>query len=428
MKDTRICVVGLGYVGLPLAVEFGKRRHVIGFDIKCKRIEELRKGVDSSHEVSARDLKRADIHFTHQPEDINKANFIIVCVPTPIDSHKNPDLRNVRSASQIIGRHMRRGSVVVFESTVYPGVTEDICVPILEAESGLRCGRDFFIGYSPERINPGDRKHTLPNIVKIVAAGDKRTLNTMARVYGSVVKAGVYKAPSIKTAEAAKVIENIQRDLNIALMNELSLIFERMGLNTRDIIEAAGTKWNFQKYYPGLVGGHCIGVDPYYLTYKAVELGHHPAIILAGRYINDNMYKHVVGMVVRGLSQVGKPLRGARILVMGLAFKENVSDVRNSKVKDVIRGLREYGMAITAFDPLIAAEECSEFGVPVVRRLEDLPARFDCTIVFSPHNVFRKITLRRLKSRMARRPVLVDIKSFYAEDEAKKLGMIYRAM
>ena len=426
MKDIRICVVGLGYVGLPLAVEFGKKRRVIGFDLKCKRIEELQKGMDASREISARDLKKADILFTHYPEDIAQANFIIVCVPTPIDEHKMPDLGHVRSASEIIGRHMRPGSIVVFESTVYPGVTEDICAPILERESGMKCGRDFHIGYSPERINPGDKKHTVSRIVKVVAAGDKRTLETMARVYGRIVKAGVYKAPTIKTAEAAKVIENIQRDLNIALMNELSLIFERMGLNTRDVIEAAGTKWNFQKYYPGLVGGHCIGVDPYYLTYKAIELGHHPEIILAGRYINDNMYKHVVGMVVKGIATAGKPLKGARVLIMGLTFKENVSDIRNSKVKDVIRGLGEYGMEIMGYDPLVALEDQAGFRVPFARRFEDLPNRFDCVIVFSPHSVFRKITLERLKKKMSGRPVLIDIKSFYRGSQAQKLGMIYR--
>jgi UDP-N-acetyl-D-galactosamine dehydrogenase len=415
-------------VGLPLAVEFGKRRRVIGFDVNPRRVVELRRGVDASREVSSTELKRADIYFTHQPEDIGGANFIILCVPTPIDRHKDPDLRHVRSAAETVGRHMRRGSIVVLESTVYPGVTEEICAPILERESGMKCGRDFYIGYSPERINPGDKEHTVSRIVKVVAAQDQSTLNTMARVYGSIVKAGVYKAPSIKTAEAAKVIENIQRDLNIALMNELSLIFERMGLNTREVIETAGTKWNFHKYYPGLVGGHCIGVDPYYLTYKAIELGHHPEVILAGRYINDNMYKHVVGMVVRGLATAGKPLKGARVLIMGLTFKENVSDVRNSKVTEVIRGLREYGMRITGYDPLVAQEDQADFQVPFARRFEDVPNHFDCVIVFSPHSVFRKIALQRLKKKMSGRPLLVDIKSFYREDEARKMGMIYRSL
>lgn len=428
VKDIRICVVGLGYVGLPLAVEFGKQQHVIGFDLKRERIEQLRRGVDVSREVSRRELQRADIYFTYQPEDIAQANFIIVCVPTPIDEHKMPDLSHVRSACQIIGRHMTRGSIVVLESTVYPGVTEEICVPILERESGFKCGRDFHIGYSPERINPGDKEHTVSKIVKVVAAADKAILDIMARVYGSIVKAGVYRAASIKTAEAAKVIENIQRDLNIALMNELSLIFERMGLNTRRVIETAGTKWNFHKYYPGLVGGHCIGVDPYYLTYKALELGHHPAVILAGRYINDNMYKHVVGMVVRGINSAGKPLKGARVLIMGLTFKENVSDIRNSKVKDVIRGLQEYGMVIIGFDPLVNIEDHADFSIPIERRFQNLPNNFDAVIVFSPHNIFRKITLRQLRRKMTDQPVLIDIKAFYSEQLAQRLGMLYRTL
>ncbi|MEW6354863.1 MAG: nucleotide sugar dehydrogenase [Planctomycetota bacterium] len=425
MKKRKICVVGLGYVGLPLVVEFGKRGPAVGFDSNAKRVTDLRKGLDANSEVPALELRRSDILFTTDPNEIGRCNFVIVCVPTPVDKHKIPDLGHVRSASEIVGRHMSKGTIVVFESTVYPGVTEEICAPILERTSELRCGRDFKIGYSPERVNPGDKEHTISRITKVVSGMDKTTLDEVARVYSSIVKAGVYKAPSIKTAEAAKVIENIQRDLNIALMNELSLIFEKLGLRTSEVLAAAATKWNFHRYYPGLVGGHCIGVDPYYLTHKALELGYHPRVILAGREINDNMSRHIVELAVRGLNQAGKVLKTSKALVMGVTFKENVADTRNSKIADVITGLQEFHIKTVAFDPLLAGHEGLEFDAPLATRFEDVGRGYDVVIVGAPHRVFKKIPLGKLKARMRSRPVLVDIRESYDRKQAERLGIAY---
>jgi len=424
MKKRDICVVGLGYVGLPLVVEFGKHGPAMGFDTDERRIAELQKGIDANGELPKREIRQSKIRFTKDPSDIGSRNFVIVCVPTPIDRHKIPDLSHLESASELVGKHMAKGTIVVFESTVYPGVTEEICAPILERASGLTCGRDFKIGYSPERVNPADKEHTIPNIVKVVSGMDKATLNEVARVYSAIVKAGVYKAPSIKTAEAAKVIENIQRDLNIALMNELSLIFERLNLKTSEVLDAAATKWNFHRYYPGLVGGHCIGVDPYYLTHKALELGYHPRVILAGREINDNMSRHVVALAVRGLNQAGKVLKKSKALVMGVTFKENVADTRNSKIGDVITELKASGIKTVAFDPLLEGQEV-HLGAPLLTEFDRVGKGYDVVVVGTPHQAFKRISLRTLKERMKRKPVIVDIREFYEREQAEKLGMTY---
>jgi len=424
-KKHEVCVVGLGYVGLPLVVEFGKQSPAVGFDTDTTRIDELRRCIDRTDELTARQLRASDVSYTSDPHDIAACSFVIVCVPTPIDRHKIPDLGHLESASEIVGRHMAKGTIVVFESTVYPGVTEEVCAPILERESGLTCGRDFKIGYSPERVNPADKEHTIPKITKVVSGMDKATLEEVARVYSTIVEAGVFKARSIKTAEAAKVIENIQRDLNIALMNELSLIFEKLGLNTGEVLDAAATKWNFHPYYPGLVGGHCIGVDPYYLTHKALELGYHPRVILAGREINDTMYRHIVDLAVRGLNQSGKVLKKSKALIMGVTFKENVPDIRNSQIADVIAGLKELGITTLALDPILDKATGRRFGVKLCTTLDEVGKGYDVVIVGAPHKAFGKIPLRELKKRTTRGPVLVDIRGFYGRDEAEKLGFAY---
>jgi UDP-N-acetyl-D-galactosamine dehydrogenase len=354
VEAQKVCVLGLGYVGLPLAVEFAKRHKVIGFDIDAQKIEELRRNYDRMIEVTTEELQSVKMEYTTDPTRMKDAEYIIVAVPTPIDKHNNPDLFLVEEASRMVGRNMARGTTVVFESTVYPGVTEEICLPILEKESGMRCPEDFSIGYSPERVNPGDKEHIIPKVVKIVSGYDERTLDKVAALYGSIVHAGVHRAANIRTAEAAKVIENVQRDLNIALVNELAQIFERMGIRTRDVIEAAGTKWNFHKYTPGLVGGHCIGVDPYYLTQKAQELGYHPEIILAGRRLNDNMHRYVAQRLVRKLNQKGIASANATVLVLGLTFKENCSDPRNSRAKHLISELKSYGYKVLGCDPWLS--------------------------------------------------------------------------
>src|ERR1043165_4959078 len=341
LEQEKIAVIGLGYVGLPVALSFGRKLPTVGFDIRQRRIDELKNGHDETMEVTTEQLKAAEkLELTADPAKLAECTFFIVAVPTPIDSNNRPDLGPMLSASKTIGPHLKKGDVVVFESTVYPGVTEDECGPILDKLSGLKNGEDYFLGYSPERINPGDKEHTFEKIMKVVSGQNAETLERVARVYGSVVTAGVHRAPSIKVAEAAKVIENTQRDLNIALMNELALIFDRMGIRTMDVLEAAGTKWNFLKFSPGLVGGHCIGVDPYYLTYKASELGYNSRVILAGRYINDNMSLYVARRVVRHIINNVSDVKSAKVLVMGATFKENVSDIRNSKVADVVFGWR----------------------------------------------------------------------------------------
>jgi len=430
IKDNlKICVIGLGYVGLPLAIEFAKKGvEVYGFDVKEKRVAELRAGHDSSDEVADADLASAKIEYSFDPAIIKKANFVVVAVPTPVDQAKKPDLSLVESASRVVGENIQKGSVVVYESTVYPGVTEDICLPIIEKYSGLKCGVDWKIGYSPERMNPGDKEHSVDKIIKVVSGMDQDSLEKVAQVYGIVCTAGVFKAANIKTAEAAKVIENIQRDLNIALMNELALIFHRLNINTQEVLEAASTKWNFHKYQPGLVGGHCIGIDPYYLTYRAEEVGYNPEVILAGRRINDSMADYVAELLIKGLTQAGKKIKDAKVLILGLTFKENVRDTRNSKVKDIIKKLQEYGCVVCAYDPLVEKEEAEgRFKVKYLASLNET-SKMDGVILAVLHHEFKAITLEQLKAMMLENPVLVDVKSHFLKQKPQESGFIYRAL
>jgi len=416
-------IVGLGYVGLPLAVSLAKHIKVIGFDINTKRVDELQRGIDRTGETLGGDLTSPNISFSPDPKCLRECRYIVVAVPTPVDDANVPDLSPVIGASQVVGQNLTKGAIVIFESTVYPGVTEDICVPILEKESGLKLG-EFKIGYSPERINPGDHEHTVDKIVKVVSGYDAETLEEVAALYSLVAKS-VFHAANIKTAEAAKVIENIQRDLNIALMNELSIIFSRIGINTDEVLAAAGTKWNFHKYHPGLVGGHCIGVDPYYLTYRAQQLGYHPQVILAGRYINDTMARYVGNLVIKGISAVGKPLKGATVLVMGLTFKENVPDIRNSKIHDTITYLQSFGMNVLACDPLVPADTAHKyFGIENIAF--EKAGKLDCVIVANKHDVFRSITLDDLKKKMTP-PVLIDIKNLFPRKAAEAAGFYYKS-
>ncbi|MGR8920178.1 MAG: nucleotide sugar dehydrogenase [Gammaproteobacteria bacterium] len=387
VHNRKVSVIGLGYVGLPVAVAFGKSERTVGFDINAARIEELVGGHDSTLEVDDEELVSADIHFTSDPADIRAADFHIVAVPTPIDHAKRPDLTPVLRASETLGAQLKAGDIVVFESTVYPGATEEDCVPVLERVSGLTCGKDFFVGYSPERINPGDREHTFTKITKVVSGMNEEICDIVADVYASVVTAGVHKAATIKVAEAAKVIENTQRDLNIALMNELALIFDRMGIDTRDVLAAAGTKWNFLKFDPGLVGGHCIGVDPYYLTHKAAIVGYIPQVILSGRSINDDMGRYVAQQAIRELIEQGGVVKGAVVTVLGFTFKEDVPDLRNTRVIDIVAELESYGVTVQIHDPFASAEEAhEEYGVTLMAADELEPAR---VVVFAvPHREY----------------------------------------
>ncbi len=407
----KIAVIGLGYVGLPVALGFaGKFPGTIGFDINVKRVESLRKGIDKTGECDSQTLNKSAIHFTSNPEDLKSATFFVVAVPTPIDKARLPDLRPVCSATRMLGKVIGKGSVIVYESTVYPGVTEEICGPILEEESGLKQGVDFKLGYSPERINPGDKEHTLQRIIKVVSGEDEETLGRVAAAYGAIVDAGVFRATSIKVAEAAKVIENTQRDLNIALMNELAMIFDRIGINTSDVLAASGTKWNFLKFSPGLVGGHCIGVDPYYLTTKAEEVGYHPEVILAGRRINDNMGKFIAQRVVKLLISTGTYIKGARVGVFGLTFKENVPDLRNSRVPDIINELSEFGMQTFVHDPMADADEAlHEYGLPLTQ-WQDLK-NLDAVIVAVPHSMYKQMQPDQLFASLNSGGVVADVKS-----------------
>ena len=421
-----LAVVGLGYVGLPLAVAFSRHMNVLGFDINAGRIEELRKGHDRTNEVTDEALAAATIEYTCDPADLARAAVIIVAVPTPIDEHRSPDLTPVVGASHTVGRHMPKGCVVVYESTVYPGLTEEICVPILEQESGLAYGTDFTVGYSPERINPGDKVHTLETIKKIVSGSDQATADLLAQVYGSVVKAGIHRASSIKVAEAAKVIENTQRDLNIALMNELAIIFERLGIDTLEVLEAAGTKWNFLPFRPGLVGGHCIGVDPYYLTFKAEEMGFHPEVILAGRRTNDNMGKYVAECLVKRLIKNGNVVSGARVGILGFTFKENVPDLRNTRVVDVIRELKEYNVVPLVHDAEAdPAEAMREYGQELVDldQLRDL----DAVLLAVSHKAYAALTPEDIKARCkdGNKAVLMDVKGFFDPQAMRAAGIDY---
>lgn len=424
-----LCVVGLGYVGLPIAVNFSRHVDVVGFDINEAKIQSLRVGVDVTGEVGAEMLRGSAVRFTADETDLDEAGFFIVAVPTPIDESKIPDLKPLISASALLGRHMKPGAVVVYESTVYPGLTEEVCVPILERESGLVYQKDFKVGYSPERINPGDRVHRLDNIVKIVSGCDEQTRELVAKVYELVVKAGVYRAESIMVAEAAKVIENSQRDINIAFMNELSIIFHKMGIDTQDVLRAAGTKWNFLDFQPGIVGGHCIGIDPYYLTYQAQRLGYHSEVILAGRRINDNMGVYIAGCAVKKLIGLGVPIKGARIGVFGFTFKENCPDVRNTKVIDIVRELEEYQACPVIVDPAADAEAAKAlYGVELTPLERVEKGSLDAVIVAVAHRQFRDYTPEDwagyYRSELPQR-LLVDVKGIYDRRQYEEAGCCY---
>lgn len=403
----KLSLVGLGYVGMPIAVAFAKKINVVGFDLNEAKINLYKSGIDPTNEVGNDVIKNTKVDFTADPARLKEAKFHIVAVPTPVNDDHTPDLTPVEGASRILGQNLTKGSVVVFESTVYPGVTEDICVPILEKESGLKCGVDFKIGYSPERINPGDKVHRLETITKIVSGMDEETLDTVAKVYELVVEAGVYRADCIKVAEAAKVIENSQRDINIAFMNELSIIFNKMGIDTKSVLEAAGTKWNFLKFYPGLVGGHCIGVDPYYLTYKAEELGYHSQIILSGRRINDDMGKYVAESLVKNLIKADIQVKGAKVAILGFTFKENCPDTRNTKVIDIYKELAEYGITPIVVDPAADAAEAKRLYGIEFQTMEDVKD-MDAVIMAVAHTQFKDIKKN-------------DISEFFNKENAKKV-------
>ena len=420
-KERRVAVVGLGYVGLPIAVAFGKRQNVIGFDVNKQKIDALQNGIDRTGEVSSADLKAAQVTYTSEPSDLKVADFFIVAVPTPINKALQPDLTALMKSSELIGANLSPGSIVVFESTVYPGATEEVCRPILEKMSGMKCGIDFKLGYSPERINPGDKEHTLEKIVKVVSAQDQESLEIVASTYALVVKAGIHRASSIKVAEAAKVIENTQRDLNIALMNELALIFHRLGIDTKSVLDAAGTKWNFLKFSPGLVGGHCIGVDPYYLTAKAESVGYHPQVILSGRRINNGMGKYVAEQTMKLLGRLGRPITELKVAVLGLTFKENVPDLRNSKVPDIINELREYGVQVVVHDPIAETDEANaEYGIHLSEW--DAIKNVDGVVLAVSHRAYLEMGVPNLLKvlRNAQQGVVIDVKSMFDKESFPK--------
>lgn len=448
-KEEKISLVGLGYVGMPIAVAFAKRVDVIGFDINMHKIDLYKSGIDPTKEVGNEEVKNTTVEFTSDEAKLREAKFHIVAVPTPVNSDHTPDLTPVESASRTLGRNLTKGSIVVYESTVYPGVTEDICVPILEKESGLKCGVDFKVGYSPERINPGDKIHRLETIVKVVSGMDEESLGVIANVYELVVDAGVYRAESIKVAEAAKVIENSQRDINIAFMNELSIIFNKMGIDTKAVLEAAGTKWNFLKFYPGLVGGHCIGIDPYYLTYKAEQMGYHSQIILSGRKINDDMGKYVAESTVKKMIKANKQINGSKVAIFGITFKENCPDVRNTKVIDIINELEEYGIEVKIVDPVADKEDLWR-GYRIVPCKAEEIADVDAIIFAVPHEEFKTIKIEYLKKMFRKTKdgsddlmgevaatvepgediesnsyVLIDVKGMFNREEAENAGYLY---
>jgi UDP-N-acetyl-D-glucosamine/UDP-N-acetyl-D-galactosamine dehydrogenase len=410
-KQSKLAVIGLGYVGLPIALEFARKISVIGFDISEKRIELMRQGIDPSNELSKEAFEGCDITFTSSLDVLREAKFFIVAVPTPVDAHNVPNLVPVQRASETIGKVIKKGDYVIYESTVYPGCTEEDCIPIIEKLSGLQFCTDFKAGYSPERINPGDKEHTLTSIVKVVAGCDDESLEEIAKVYQLVVKAGVHRASSIKVAEAAKVIENTQRDVNIALMNELSIIFDRMGINTYEVLDAASTKWNFLKFQPGLVGGHCIGVDPYYLTYKAAELGFNSRVILSGRYINDNMGNYLAKKILQHVIANSENVKQAKVLVMGATFKENVSDIRNSKVTDVIKTLQSYHLNLFVHDPYASHEEMEEeYGIPLT---SDLDNDYDAVVISVPHRQYTKFDDTYFRTITKDHALIADLKGIY---------------
>ncbi len=418
-KKKKLAVIGLGYVGLPIALEFAKKFTVVGFDINPSRIDMLNNRIDPSKEITPEEFEGTDILFSHSIEDLRDVCFFVVAVPTPIDEHTNPDLRPLIGASTTVGKVLKKGDIVVYESTVYPGCTEEDCIPVLEKYSGLKFMEDFKAGYSPERINPGDKEHTLTKILKIVSGSDAESLETIAQIYGSIIKAGIHKAPTIKVAEAAKVIENTQRDINIALMNELSLIFQKMNINTFDVLEAAGTKWNFLKFTPGLVGGHCIGVDPYYLTYKSSELGYHSKVILSGRSINDSMGAHIARQVVNELISRDRNIKQSKVLVMGATFKENVSDIRNSKVADIINELKSFMVNVEVVDPCASSDELQhEYNY---RLTEKLASDYDGIIVAVSHNEYINHDEDHFKLLMKPDGFVIDIKGIY-RNKFKDIG------
>jgi UDP-N-acetyl-D-galactosamine dehydrogenase len=417
LRNCRIGVIGLGYVGLPLAVEFGQRFDTVGFDVNAERISALQAGDDATLETTRQELQAATrLTFTANPAGLKRCRVFIVTVPTPIDEHKRPDLGPLRRASETVGRVLKRGDVVVYESTVYPGCTEEVCVPILEKSSGLRFNKDFFTGYSPERINPGDRLHRLADIRKITAGSTPAAATFVNRLYATIIRAGTYQASSIRVAEAAKVIENTQRDVNIALINELALIFRRLGISTEEVLLAAGTKWNFLPFRPGLVGGHCIGVDPYYLTHKAQEIGYHPEMILAGRRLNDSMGQYVATEIIRLMSNKRIHAKGARALVLGLTFKENCPDLRNSKVVDVVMELRRYGIKVDVYDPWVnRAEAEREYGIRPISRLRKRP--YDVAVLAVGHREFKELGVKAIHGLCRKQHVVYDIKYLFAADQ-----------
>ncbi|MBW6451263.1 MAG: nucleotide sugar dehydrogenase [DPANN group archaeon] len=428
--NQKVCVCGLGYVGLPLAIEFAKNnQYTIGFDVDSKKINLLKSGKDPIGEIGdtiiSALVKNKVINFTQNPSDIKEADFVIMAVPTPITKNRKPDLSYVEGVAKTVGQNLKMGAIIILESTVYPGVTEDILGPILEKESGMTCGTDFKIGYSPERINPGDTEHTIDKVIKVVSGMDEDSTDKIATLYRTVAKAGVFRAKDIKTAEAAKVIENIQRDLNIALTNELSIIFDKMGIDTKSVIDAAATKWNFHRYTPGLVGGHCIPVDPYYLVHKAEELGYNPKVILAGRTINDYMPKHVAEQAIKCLNSAEKIIKGSKVLIAGLTFKENVKDTRTSPAKDIIKYLNEFEIDIYGYDPLLTDEEINSFGITSA----NTPfGQYDGIIIMSPHEEIKSINLKDLKNSMSENPVIIDVKGSLNFNDVKSNGFIYKKL
>lgn len=410
-KEAKLAVIGLGYVGLPIALAFAKKIKVIGFDINQQRVDLMRKGIDPSNELESSEFENSDIHFTADLDELREARFFVVAVPTPIDSFNLPDLTPLLKASETVGKVLKKGDYVVFESTVYPGCTEDDCIPVLEKMSGLKWKEDFNVGYSPERINPGDREHTLARVIKVASGDTPESLEEIAKTYELVVDAGVHRAATIKTAEAAKIIENTQRDLNIALMNELSIIFGKMGINTYDVLEAAGTKWNFLKFSPGLVGGHCIGVDPYYLTHKSAQLGYHAQVITSGRQTNDYMGAHVARQIVKKLIAKDVALKQARVLIMGVTFKENVTDIRNSKVIDVIQEFQSYGVKVEAIDPMADKDEFNhEYKFMLSDKAE---GTYDAVILAVSHDAYKNFDEAYIKSLLNENGVFADLKGLY---------------
>lgn len=416
-RKTKLSLIGLGYVGLPIALGFAKKISVIGFDINNQRVEMMKKRIDPSEELGTEAFDNTDIKFTSDLEDLKEASFHIIAVPTPIDKNKLPDMTPLYGATRTVGAILKKGDYVVYESTVYPGATEEGCIPLLEELSGLKCGSDFKVGYSPERINPGDKNHTLASITKVVSGCDDESLEQISLVYEIVVEAGIFKTSSIKVAEAAKIIENTQRDVNIALMNELSMIFNKMQINTYEVLEAAGTKWNFLNFYPGLVGGHCIGVDPYYLTFKASELGHYAQVINSGREVNDGMGKYLATELVKKIIRAGKNILNSRVLVMGATFKEDVSDIRNSKVADVVYELRSYGISVDVTDPMASSEELKEeYGFELI---PEVNSSYDAVIVAVAHKQYLKLDEKYFESITGNNGILMDVKGIFRTNISK---------